>query len=245
MRRVRVFGSYRNLSTDAIAGLDVVIVDVLRATSTIAFAVARGASVLPLAGIDEALARGRKLGDRAVIVGERMGKPLPGFHANNSTAELGRLELRKKIVVMTTTNGTQAVAACRAARRIFAAGLTNAPALARYLCRRGSPPRDVAIVCAGRSTGAIAIEDLIGAGAVAAAIERAAKREAIWLADGAKLAVDVFRRNRRRLAAALRGSDAGKELVERGGRVDVTAAAAYDSIDAVVLLRDEVFVDVS
>jgi 2-phosphosulfolactate phosphatase len=241
-RRVRVFGSYRNLSDDAVAGLDVVIVDVLRATSTIADAVARGARVLPLAGIADALARGKELGAKAVLVGERMGAPLPGFHCNNSTTELAAIELRRKVMILTTTNGTQAVAACRAAHRIFAGALTNAPAVGANLCRRGALQRDVAIVCAGRATGALALEDLLGAGAVVDAIARATRTGELWLADGSRVALALFRRERSRLRAALRACDAGHELVAKGSGADVDAAAAHGRIRISVVLRDALFV---
>lgn len=244
LRRIRVYGSYRNLAPEALTRADVAIVDVLRATSTIVHAVSRGARVLPIAGIDEALARGRTLGKRAVLVGERMGAPLPGFHCNNSTSELAALALDKKIVVLTTTNGTQAVAATRAARRIFAVALTNAPATAGYLCRHGSLERDLAIVCAGRSTGALAVEDLLGAGALIDAVVRASGKRAPWVADGARIALELFTRSRSRLRAALRRSDAAEELIERGGTADVDAAGAHGSLPTAVVLRGDTFVSV-
>jgi 2-phosphosulfolactate phosphatase len=240
VRRVRVFGSYQGIPTKAVAGLDVVIVDVLRATSTIVFAVSQGARVMSLADEADALAQGQRLGAKAILVGERMGQPLPGFHCNNSVAELSTLALRGRVVVLTTTNGTQAVAAVRAAKRTFAGALTNAPALGRYLCRRGSLVRDVAIVCAGRSTSALATEDLLGAGAVVAAIESSSTRSAPWLADGARMARDLFRRARS-VRAAVRDADAATELLERGGAADVDAAAAHGSSDAVPILRGGVF----
>ncbi|MDB4958305.1 MAG: 2-phosphosulfolactate phosphatase [Myxococcales bacterium] len=243
MRRIRVFASYRNLSADAVEGLDVVIVDVLRATTTIVFAVSQGASVLPLAGVDEALERGRELGDKAIVVGERMGQQLAGFHCNNSPTELAAFDLKRKTVVLTTTNGTQAVAASKPARRIFAAALTNAPALGEFLCKKGTLERDLAIICAGRNTGAIAFEDLLGAGAVVSAVEKAAKRGAdLWLADGARVAREIFRRERARLHAAVRGSDAGRDLMKHGGRADIAVASAHGTVEAVARLRGGMFV---
>lgn len=244
MRRVRVFGSYRNLSADAVAGLDVVIVDILRATTTIAFAVAAGARVLPLASAEDALARGRALGERAILVGERMSQRLPGFHCNNSPTELAALALRRKTVVLTTTNGTQAVVACAAARRIFAGAITNAPALGAHLCARGTLARDLAIVCAGRNTGALALEDLLGAGAIAAAVVAAAGRDRVWLADGARLALAEFRRARRGIHAAIRQTDAGRDLVALGQRADVAAASAHGAVSTVPRMKGGIFVAV-
>src|SRR5438128_2496432 len=104
------------MTPKAIDGVDVVIVDVLRATTTIAFAVSRGARVLALADDAEALARARALGDTAILAGEHMGTQLEGFHCNNSPTELARFDLANKTVVMVTTNGTKAIAACETAQ---------------------------------------------------------------------------------------------------------------------------------
>jgi 2-phosphosulfolactate phosphatase len=231
------------MSSKAVTGVDVVIVDVLRATTTIAFAVSRGASVLTLADEKDALAQGATLGDRAILVGERMGQRLEGFHANNSPTELAALALANKVVVLTTTNGTQAVAACATANRVFAGAITNAGALGRYLCPGGSLERDVAIVCAGRSTGALALEDLLGAGAITAAIAAATSPDAnLWIADGARVALDLFDRERADLAAAVARSDAAEEILEHGAGADVALAGQLDSVATVPLLRDGRFV---
>jgi 2-phosphosulfolactate phosphatase len=242
-RRIRVFGSYRNLGPTAVEGVDAVIVDVLRATTTIAFAVSRGAHVLALADEQDARERGAQLGDRAILVGERMGQRLAGFHCNNSPTELGALQLADKVVVITTTNGTQAVAASARAHRIFTGALTNAPALARYLCRSGELERDVAIICAGRSTGALAMEDLLGAGAIASAILDAVGPDAdLWVADGARVALELFRREQPRLIDAVRDSDAAEELIDHGAAADVGVAAMLGAVSAVPCLRDGMFV---
>src|SRR5690349_8055889 len=149
------------MTQKAIDGIDVVIVDVLRATTTIAFAVSPGARVLALADDAEAIERARAFGVAAILAGENMGTQLAGFHCNNSPTELARFDLANKTVVMVTTNGTKAIAACGSAQRVFAGSLANAPALGRALCKTGELERDLAIVCAGRNTGALAFEDLL------------------------------------------------------------------------------------
>lgn len=232
------------MSRSAVEGLDVVVVDVLRATTTIAYAISRGAKVLPLA--DAALAR-THAGTGAILVGEHLGKRLDGFDCNNSPTELAAFDLANKTVVIATTNGTKAVAACAGAHRIFAGALTNAPALARFLCRDGELARDLAIVCAGRSTGALASEDLLGAGAVIAGVIAAvteATRPAadLWIADGARVACDLFTREREDLLRALRSSDAAQELIDQGNTGDVDIAALHAAHDAVPVLEGGMFV---
>jgi 2-phosphosulfolactate phosphatase len=227
------------MTANAIEGVDVVIVDVLRATTTIAFAVSRGARVLALADDAEALARARDFGDTAILAGEHMGKQLAGFHCNNSPTELAQHDLENKTVILVTTNGTKAIAMCGAAHRVFAGALTNAPALARSLCRDSTLERDLAIICAGRNTGALAFEDVLGAGAVVAAVEEATRD--VWFADGARLAGDVFAAHREDLARAIASSDAAQELVEKGFADDVVACGTLGSVDTSPVLHGGMF----
>ena len=226
------------MSKAAVEGLDVVVVDVLRATTTIAYAISRGARVLPLADPAEA-----RTHTGAILVGEHLGKRLDGFDCNNSPTELAAFDLADKTVVIATTNGTKAIAACATAQRIFAGALTNAPALARYLCSGGELARDLAIVCAGRSTGALAAEDLLGAGAIAVAVTECTRAGAdLWIADGARVACDLFTRQREDLLRALRSSDAAQELIDQGNAGDVDFAAAHASNEAVPVLEGGMFI---
>jgi 2-phosphosulfolactate phosphatase len=120
-----------------------VVVDVLRATSTIAVALAQGArAVLPVMTPDDARAAAKSM-PGCVLVGERERGPLEGF-VDNSPATLARMPLAGRDVVMTTTNGTGALLASRGAGRVVAGGLVNASALATALSGT-----KVALVAAG------------------------------------------------------------------------------------------------
>lgn len=130
--------------TDRLADDEVaVMVDVLRASSTIAIAFDRGAaSVHPVQTPDDARRRAQGLED-AVLVGERNRGELEGF-IDNSPARLEDEDLTGRHVVLTTTNGTRALLACEDAGRVLVGGLVNASALADEL----SGER-VALVAAG------------------------------------------------------------------------------------------------
>ncbi len=83
-----------------------IIVDVLRASSTIVAALWSGAKdVIPVEEADEAIALGKKMG--AVLVGERNGVKLEGFDYNNSPSEMLTADIKGKTVVMTTSNGVK------------------------------------------------------------------------------------------------------------------------------------------
>src|SRR5438874_11853400 len=103
-----------------LAGKTVVVIDVLRATTTIITALANGATqVIPCLEIDEARKAAADFGSPAILGGERGGRPIAGFDLGNSPAEYSREQVAGKTVVFTTTNGTRALLRCKAARRVL------------------------------------------------------------------------------------------------------------------------------
>jgi len=136
-----------------------IVVDVLRATSTIAQALASGwPRVLCAPGIDEARAVREQLGE-GLLGGERMGVRIDGFDVGASPREF--LDGGDVPLIFTTTNGTRAVlTAASSCERVFLGSLLNLDAVATAARETG---QDVAIVCAGYS-GGFALDDAYCAG---------------------------------------------------------------------------------
>jgi len=136
-----------------------IVVDVLRATSTIAQALASGwPRVLCAPGIDEARAVLEQLGE-GLLGGERMGVRIDGFDVGASPREF--LDGGDVPLIFTTTNGTRAVlTAASSCERVFLGSLLNLDAVATAARETG---QDVAIVCAGYS-GGFALDDAYCAG---------------------------------------------------------------------------------
>jgi 2-phosphosulfolactate phosphatase len=136
-----------------------IVVDVLRATSTIAQALAAGYErVLCCAEVEEARAL-RDADGRVVLAGERLCVRIPGFDLGNSPREF--LEPQGETLVLTTTNGTRAVlAAVERCERVFAGSLLNLDAVVAASLEAGG---DVAILCAGVQ-GEFAMDDAYCAG---------------------------------------------------------------------------------
>ncbi|MGH2997056.1 MAG: 2-phosphosulfolactate phosphatase [Gaiellaceae bacterium] len=139
-----------------------VVVDVLRATSTIVQALAAGyRRVLCCAEVEEALALRDRLGE-AVLAGERRTERIPGFDLGNSPREF--LEPRGETLVLTTTNGTRAiVAAAAVSKEVLVGSLLNLDAVARAARAGGG---DVEVVCAGLQ-GGFTLDDAYCAGRIA------------------------------------------------------------------------------
>jgi 2-phosphosulfolactate phosphatase len=144
-----------------------VVVDLMRATSTIAQALAAGYErVLCCAEIEDAVALRDSLEEPVVLGGERKAVMIEGFDAGASPREY--LEPRAKTVILSTTNGTRAIltAAARCGQ-VLLGSLLNLDAVASALRERGE---DATVVCAGFE-GRFAIDDAYCAGRILASLE--------------------------------------------------------------------------
>ena len=139
-----------------------IVVDVMRATSTIAQALAGGyRRVLCCAEIEDALALREELGDAAITGGEREAQRVEAFDAGASPREFR--EPRAETLILSTTNGTRSiVAAAAACEEVVLGSLLNVDAVSSYARGRGE---DVAVLCAGYK-GAFAIDDAYCAGRI-------------------------------------------------------------------------------
>jgi 2-phosphosulfolactate phosphatase len=221
-------------SEEELAGGTVVVVDILRATTTILHALAAGATkVVPLLEVDHALEMKAKLAG-VVLGGERGGKKIPGFDLGNSPAEYTRSSVGGKILTFTTTNGTRALQLCRQANRVLIGSFVNFSAVCREVGRLDR----VHILCAG-TDGQITREDVLFAGAVIDDLTRSAK---IATNDEADIACDAWRAAARDfagpkpLAEYLRASTGGRNLIEIGHERDIEIAAQLDKFDLVAEL---------
>lgn len=144
-----------------------IVVDVIRATSSIAQALASGYKrVLCCAEIDEAQALRRELGDDAVVGGERNAIVVDGFDVGASPREFAG-EPKAHTLILTTTNGTRAILSAAARSDVVLLGsLLNLSAVAEAARAEGG---DVAIVCSGFK-GSFALDDAYCAGRIVEAI---------------------------------------------------------------------------
>jgi 2-phosphosulfolactate phosphatase len=150
-----------------------VVVDVMRATSTIAQALEAGYErVLCCAEVSEAHAAKEELGD-AILGGERNGVPIEGFDAGASPREF--LEPRASALILSTTNGTRTIlAAVSRCQEVLLGSLLNLSAVAGVVRERG---RDAVVLCAGFK-GAFAIDDAYCAGRIVRALDGATLTDA-------------------------------------------------------------------
>lgn len=219
-----------------VRGATAVVLDVVRASTTIVTALAHGArAVVPVATPDEAQARGRAWpAGPALVGGERGGTPPPGFDCGNSPAEYTADRVRERTVVFTTTNGTRALLALGAARRVAVGGFVNAAAVVRWAA---AEPGDVLLVCAGER-GRFCLEDAVCAGLLAA---RLAAGDPV-LTDAARAARALWDRYAGDLEAMLADAAWAQVLVRQGRGADLPLCVALDAYDVVPVVRGELLV---
>ncbi len=220
----------------------VVLVDVLRAASSIAAAIQNGArSVVPASSAEDALRIANSIGrEETLLAGERGGLPIEGFDLGNSPAEFRREIVAGRTVVMATTNGTRVLAALAAARAVYIAGLVNLGTVAERLARLDE---DVTIVCAGRE-GRVSADDALCSGMVVEAClgataraRKGARARDVGLGDGAIAALALAERHAGD-PEFLRRTAAGRALERIGHGDDVERCARVDSIPVLPVFSD-------
>jgi 2-phosphosulfolactate phosphatase len=214
-----------------VGGLAVVI-DVLRASTTIVQALAAGcSSVRACAELEEARALAGSLpAGRVLLGGERGGRPLPDFDLGNSPREYTPARCKNTTLVLTTTNGTRALARAAEAQRVLVAAFVNFSAVCEQICQDQRP---VHFVCAG-TDGEITLEDTLLAGAF---VDCLSDEVELRLNDSARLAWDCFEHHGCVLSAALAISGGGRNLMALGYEDDIRAVAEIDKLALVPELR--------
>ena len=223
-----------------VAGGAAVVIDVLRASTTIAYALEAGAAkVLPCQEVDEArLAASRFPPGQCLLGGERHGLAIEGFDLGNSPSEYTPERVGGKTVIFTTTNGTRAMRHALPARRILIAGFVNVSAVVRELIGE----EQIHIVCAG-TEGEFSRDDVLLAGMIVERLTRqggmnyqqnaqAITAREVWMhALAVPQALGAEPIEPERLAEELLNSPGGRNLAALGLDEDILAAAEIDRFE--------------
>ena len=233
-KRINIHFLASQTSPEVLAEKTVVVIDVLRATTTITYALASGAkAVIPCLTVEDARQIARREQEPVLLGGERGGLPIDGFDLANSPSDYTSARIRGQTIVFTTTNGTKAMMQCRLAERTLIGAFANLSALVAELAE--APVTE--LLCAG-TRGEITREDVLLAGAI---IERVAGHRAgnCLLNDQAAIAADAWigldleSSDSGILAAILRETRGGRRLVEIGLERDIEMAARIDQVTIV------------
>ena len=170
-----------------VEGKQVVVIDILRATTTMCVALDRGCDeMVAVSKVEEALAYRPK---GYMLAGEREGHKVEGFDFGNSPQEYDIEKVSGQKIVITTTNGTQALSMSRAAEKVWVSSFYNLRATADAILAVGLP---VVMFCSGWKN-RFNLEDTLFAGAMVELLEQGgfeieddASRAALYLWNEAK-----------------------------------------------------------
>ena len=210
-------------------GTEVVIIDVLRASTTIVAALETGAEyIVPCKSVEETI---RQKNHGYLIAGERNSQKLDGFDFGNSPAEITAQNDLPHPLALTTTNGTALIENCMNADKILIGSFVNLSAIVNYLKHSG---KKIILACAGRE-GGFSLEDALFAGAVASElpIETPSKSWKI----GAKLFQHA---NSRGLAGYIKQNASHcRKLLENGNADDVRICLSIDLYSSLPVMSNK------
>jgi len=206
---------FESLKNRDLSGTTCVVLDILRATTSMTVALANGAkSIIPVSTVEEAVGLKEKTPE-ILLAGEREGVRILAdqtggidFDLGNSPREFVADRVGGKSIAMTTTNGTRALRACVGAKEVLIASFLNLRTVANRLENSGA--ENVILVCAGTEEEA-AYEDMLGAGALC---------DMIWpgfvtghVADSAEMSRQTYRIVQRDLLSAMQYARNGRRLL--------------------------------
>lgn len=231
---IEVFLTSSTVSEDDVKDRTVVVIDVLRACSTIATALNNGArSVVPVADMAQAGKIASNLDQQSYLLGgERDGENIEGYHLGNSPLEYAPSKVSGRTIILNTTNGTVAVAAARAAEHLLIGTFLNAGRVVDFVREAGN---DVTIICAGWRN-RVSLEDTLCAGLMLYRLWGGHEPEVV--SDTAHIAFTQYDHDRADLTEALQRCNHAQWLTRRGRGDDVEYCFQLDALPVLPYYQD-------
>lgn len=223
---VEVFLTSHNVTEEDVKDRTVVVIDVLRAASTISTALHHGArAVIPVPDMAEAGKIASNLDQSSYLLGgERNADKIEGYHLGNSPLEYEREVVASRTVILNTTNGTRAIAQAREATHLLVGSFLNAGEVVSYVREAGL---DVTLVCAGRRN-RVSLEDTLCAGLLLHRLWE--DGEPGLVSDTAHIAYTQYQNDQHDIDAAVRRCNHAQWLIEKGYEADVAYCLQIDTL---------------
>jgi len=241
--KIEVYFASAQVDESHLRDKNVVVVDVLRTSTTIITALNNGAKeVIPTATVEAAVKIASGLfSETTLLCGERDGKTIEGFHLGNSPQEYTEEKVKGKTLVFNSTNGSLALAKGKYACNLLVAGFVNISKVVEFLQRSNN---DLSILCAGKLN-AFCLEDTVCAGMLVSAIHEShllsrGETGDIELSDAAIAAIQLYKSFGTDLLKMLQNTEHGKYLIGIGFGSDLEVCARVDTIPVLPVLEDNV-----
>jgi 2-phosphosulfolactate phosphatase len=219
---------------------NVVVIDVLRSSTTITVALNNGArEIIPVESIENAVKiSGSLFGDVTLRGGERNGKIIQGFNLGNSPLEYSEGTVKGKSIIFCTTNGSVAMYRGRFARHLAVGSFVNVSTVIDFI--KGIN-LDFLLICAGRANAFsnFSLEDAICAGMI---IQKLLEDKSfkVELTDSSLAAQALQKAYGRSIMKMLKNTEHGRYLIEIGFAEDIKLCAEVDSVPVLPVLSGNV-----
>jgi 2-phosphosulfolactate phosphatase len=236
MVKISLYFTHQDVDSELILkDKNVVVVDVLRTSTTMIAGLTNGAKeIIPTEDVATAGRIGRNSEGQSLLCGERNGKIIEGFNLGNSVKEYSAKVVSGKNLIFSSTNGTPALIKSKFASNCVILGFTNISRVVDYL---GELKEDFIILCAGRN-GEFSLEDTVCAGMLIYKLERKKPSEDYVLTDSARGALKLYDSYRRNLLLMLRESEHGRFLVGLDFDDDLIASSKVDSYRSLPAMKN-------
>lgn len=235
-KTVDLFFNSRAFTEEELRGKTVVVIDVLRACSTIVTALACGAKgVVPVRDLVEAGPFTQNLDPtRFVMCGERDGVKIDGYHFGNSPLEFQPSDVKDKTMVLSTTNGTAAITRASLAKNLYIASFLNAGAVAEQL---RSTEQELYFICAGWKN-RLCLEDTLCAGYILTEIFGSGLPDSSR--DGVRVAHALYSSGKDRITEIVQASNHAARLRDLNYSKDIEYCCELNKFNLVPVLREGV-----
>lgn len=238
IKQIEVFASATSFQEDELRGKTAVMIDVLRASSTIATALANGAKgVIPVAD----MGAGSKIAQSMdspnfLLCGEKNGEKIEGYDLGNSPLEYDEEHIKNKTIILNTTNGTKALMRLNMAKEIAVGCFLNLGSVVDYLKTK----EEIVLVCAGWQ-GRLSLEDLLCAGNIISELtDDSMLPNAL---DGAKVAFGLYEKFGDDIQQTVLSSNHASRLKDLVDSEDLTYCSTISALQTVPVMKEGIITD--
>lgn len=206
---------------------NIVVVDLLRATSTIITALANGAkSIIPTSNVEEAVKIAKNFEKSTFLLcGEKNTKIIEGFDLGNSPLDFTEEKVKDKKIILFTTNGTKVFSLLKHSHNVLVYSTLNLTAVSKKMVEIGG---QWIIICSGRN-GFYDESDSIAAGLLISKLKE--NEVEVQLNDAGRTSFILFEKFKDDLKNFLKSTDHGKILIENGFEADIDFISEIDKFN--------------
>lgn len=234
--RIETYASHNHVSEKELRNKTVVVIDTLRATSTIITALYNGCEqIYPVESVEQAVDLAYQMREHNVLLGgERNAEKVQGFDLGNSPLEYTRRSIDGSTIILTTTNGTQAMHKAIYGKIVYMGALINGVTVASALLQS---PSDIVLLCAG-TDGKYSMDDVITAGYIIYRLRGFGSAKEFELDDLSATALQLYKIKKDNLFKELSMCTHYNTLKDLGLQEDLEFCLKRDTIRILPVMKD-------